>query len=363
MMEIAERDVKKVPTLRGRTVVNLFLEESTRTRISFEIAAKRLSADTINLSGKGSSVSKGETLADTARNLQAMSPDAIVIRHPGAGAARLLAEHHRLSGDQCRRRPSRASDPGASRSADHSPAQARDRRHHRHDRRRHPSLARRALESPRLADARRESPALRAADTVAAGVRLARRRALLRPRERGARRRRDHDAASPARAAGRQLLPDPRRVRALLLPHRRNAGRGQARRDHPSPRPDEPRHRDRERRRRRAVLRNDEPGGQRGRDADGRALPADRARRRRHSRQRRRASRAWSRRCHERASAIAEAHAHSRRSPDRPGFRVQRLGRSIDRRRSHRSARPAREASRRKAARSSTPAVRSSCPA
>ena len=92
MMEIAERDVKKVPTLRGRTVVNLFFEESTRTRISFEIAAKRLSADTINLSGKGSSVSKGETLADTARNLQAMSPDAIVIRHPGAGAARLLAD-------------------------------------------------------------------------------------------------------------------------------------------------------------------------------------------------------------------------------------------------------------------------------
>jgi aspartate carbamoyltransferase catalytic subunit len=91
MMEISQRDVKKVPTLRGRTVVNLFLEESTRTRISFEIAAKRLSADTINLSGKGSSVSKGETLADTARNLQAMSPDAIVIRHPGAGAARLLA--------------------------------------------------------------------------------------------------------------------------------------------------------------------------------------------------------------------------------------------------------------------------------
>ena len=92
MMEVSRRDVKKVPTLRGRTVVNLFLEDSTRTRISFEIAAKRLSADTINLSGKGSSVSKGETLADTARNLQAMAPDAIVIRHPAAGAARLLAE-------------------------------------------------------------------------------------------------------------------------------------------------------------------------------------------------------------------------------------------------------------------------------
>jgi aspartate carbamoyltransferase catalytic subunit len=92
MMEISQRDVKKVPTLRGRTVVNLFLEDSTRTRISFEIAAKRLSADTINLSGKGSSVSKGETLADTARNLQAMAPDAIVIRHPAAGSARLLAD-------------------------------------------------------------------------------------------------------------------------------------------------------------------------------------------------------------------------------------------------------------------------------
>ncbi len=92
MKEISSRDVKKVPTLRGKTVVNLFLEDSTRTRISFEIAAKRLSADSINLSSGGSSLSKGETLADTARNLAAMSPDAIVIRHPAAGAARLLAD-------------------------------------------------------------------------------------------------------------------------------------------------------------------------------------------------------------------------------------------------------------------------------
>ncbi|MEE8310815.1 MAG: aspartate carbamoyltransferase catalytic subunit [Candidatus Binatia bacterium] len=92
MKEISTRDVKKVPTLRGKTVINLFLENSTRTRISFEIAAKRLSADSINLSGSGSSLSKGETLADTARNLGAMSPDAIVIRHQAAGAARLLAE-------------------------------------------------------------------------------------------------------------------------------------------------------------------------------------------------------------------------------------------------------------------------------
>ena len=92
MKEISERAVKKVPTLRGKTVVNLFFEDSTRTRISFEIAAKRLSADSVNISAKGSSLSKGETLADTARNLAAMSPDAIVIRHPAAGAARLLAD-------------------------------------------------------------------------------------------------------------------------------------------------------------------------------------------------------------------------------------------------------------------------------
>jgi len=92
MTEVSRRDVKKVPTLRGKTVINLFLENSTRTRISFEIAAKRLSADSINLSSSGSSLSKGETLADTARNLAAMSPDCIVVRHPSPGAARLLAE-------------------------------------------------------------------------------------------------------------------------------------------------------------------------------------------------------------------------------------------------------------------------------
>jgi aspartate carbamoyltransferase catalytic subunit len=89
--EISERDIKKVPTLRGKTVVNLFFEPSTRTRTSFEIAAKRLSADAINISAASSSVSKGETLADTARNLAAMRPDAIVVRHPASGAADYLA--------------------------------------------------------------------------------------------------------------------------------------------------------------------------------------------------------------------------------------------------------------------------------
>ena len=83
--------MKKLPTLRGRTVVNLFYEDSTRTRISFEAAAKRLSADVINFSAKGSSVSKGESLKDTALTLQAMGADAVVIRHPASGAPHRLA--------------------------------------------------------------------------------------------------------------------------------------------------------------------------------------------------------------------------------------------------------------------------------
>lgn len=88
---VSEREIKKVPTLRGRTVINLFFEASTRTRTSFELAGKRLSADVINISAQTSSVSKGETLLDTARNLEAMSPDLIVMRHPSAGAPHQLA--------------------------------------------------------------------------------------------------------------------------------------------------------------------------------------------------------------------------------------------------------------------------------
>jgi aspartate carbamoyltransferase catalytic subunit len=90
--EISERAIKKVPTLRGSTIVNLFFENSTRTRISFEFAEKRLSADTVNVSASGSSVSKGETLVDTARNLEAMRIDMVVIRHGASGAARFLAD-------------------------------------------------------------------------------------------------------------------------------------------------------------------------------------------------------------------------------------------------------------------------------
>jgi aspartate carbamoyltransferase catalytic subunit len=91
LAQVADRPVKKLPTLRGRTVVNLFFEDSTRTRISFEAAAKRLSADVINFSAKGSSLSKGESLKDTALTLQAMGADAVVIRHSASGSAHRLA--------------------------------------------------------------------------------------------------------------------------------------------------------------------------------------------------------------------------------------------------------------------------------
>src|SRR5688500_18899786 len=91
MAALAGREVKKLPTLRGRTVVNLFYEDSTRTRISFEAAAKRLSADVINFSAKGSSLSKGESLKDTALTLEAMGADAVVIRHSASGAPHRLA--------------------------------------------------------------------------------------------------------------------------------------------------------------------------------------------------------------------------------------------------------------------------------
>ena len=91
MADVANREVKKLPTLRGKTVINLFFEDSTRTRTSFELAAKRLSADLVNFSAKGSSVSKGESLKDTAQTLAAMGADAVVIRHSASGAAQTLA--------------------------------------------------------------------------------------------------------------------------------------------------------------------------------------------------------------------------------------------------------------------------------
>jgi aspartate carbamoyltransferase catalytic subunit len=110
--EVLTRDIKKVPTLRGRTVINLFLEPSTRTRMSFEIAGKRLSADTINISAQASSLVKGESLKDMAKNLEAMNPDIIVIRHSVPGAPHMLARMCRFSvinaGDGSHEHPTQA---------------------------------------------------------------------------------------------------------------------------------------------------------------------------------------------------------------------------------------------------------------
>ena len=110
--EVSSRSIKKVPTLRGKTIINLFFESSTRTRTSFEIAAKRLSADSINISASTSSVTKGETLIDTARNIEAMAADVVVIRHPSSGAPHRLAQKVNSSivnaGDGAHEHPSQA---------------------------------------------------------------------------------------------------------------------------------------------------------------------------------------------------------------------------------------------------------------
>ena len=112
LREVSDRPVKKVPALRGKTVINLFFEPSTRTRSSFEVAEKRLSADILNFAASTSSVSKGETLLDTAHNLEAMSPDIIVIRHESAGAPHLLGRECRSSiinaGDGMHEHPTQA---------------------------------------------------------------------------------------------------------------------------------------------------------------------------------------------------------------------------------------------------------------
>ncbi|MFO7738232.1 MAG: aspartate carbamoyltransferase catalytic subunit [Desulfatiglandaceae bacterium] len=112
LKEISTRNIKKVPTLRGKSIVNFFYEPSTRTRTSFEMAAKRLSADTVSLSASGSSMIKGETLIDTARNLQAMNPDLVVLRHSSAGAPHILARELRAgiinAGDGMNEHPTQA---------------------------------------------------------------------------------------------------------------------------------------------------------------------------------------------------------------------------------------------------------------
>ena len=147
--EVSGREIKKVPALRGRTVVNLFYEASTRTSSSFELAAKRLSADVVSIRSAGSSVDKGESLKDTVQTLSAYDPAAIVIRSPHAGAAQLVAGWTDGERRQRRRRQARAPDPGAARRVHAAPPAGLARRREHLDRRRRPALPGRAVEHPR----------------------------------------------------------------------------------------------------------------------------------------------------------------------------------------------------------------------
>ena len=207
MREIGQRPIKKVPTLRGKTIVNLFYEASTRTRTSFEIAEKRLSADTLNIAVATSSVLKGETLADTAMNIEAMSPDMIVVRHASSGAAHLLSRI-------CRSRIINAGDG----THEHPTQALLDAFTIREHKKRIEGLKitivgdllhSRVLRSNVQAahQARRRCVGERTADPGAGRHRALRRARLPRDRPGGRRRRRHHDAADPAGAHARRLHP------------------------------------------------------------------------------------------------------------------------------------------------------------
>ena len=170
--EINERDIKKVPTLRGKTIVNLFFENSTRTRASFEIAGKRLSADVINLSVSTSSAAKGETLRDTARNIEAMATDVLVVRHWASGAPAYLGQGTRLRRRERGRRLPRAPHPGAARPLHHQGAQEEVQGPERLDRGGHRAQPGGALERGRPPEAGRERHLLRPLDDAARGSRL-----------------------------------------------------------------------------------------------------------------------------------------------------------------------------------------------
>ena len=259
MRSLADRPIKKLPALRGRTVVNLFFEDSTRTRISFEAAAKRLSADVINFSAKGSSLSKGESLKDTALTLEAMGCDAVVDparrqrRAAPAGQLRLGAG----LGGQRRRRHPRAPDPGAARrlhdvaTPGQAPATAaRPRRPADRDRRRRAPLAGRPLQRAAAAHARGRGHPGGAADPAPGRRRLLAGRDVVRPRRRAAQGGRGDDAAGAAGADERRVLPDRPRVQPALRPRRPADGDAAGPHDRHAPRPDGPRHGDHRRRRR-----------------------------------------------------------------------------------------------------------------
>ncbi len=144
--EISTRNRKKVPALLGRVMFNLFFENSTRTRTSFSLAAKRLSADTQDFSASVSSLSKGETFIDTAKNIEAMGADVMVVRHPTPGAPHLLAQHVSILDHQCRRRCARTPDARLARPLDDPTRQEAHRGPHRRLDRRHQPFARRAFQ-------------------------------------------------------------------------------------------------------------------------------------------------------------------------------------------------------------------------
>ena len=259
MHEVQHRDVKKLPTLRGRTVINLFFEDSTRTRSSFEIAGKWMSADTINITGKGSSASKGESLRDTVRTIDAMSVDALVIRHMASGAAHQVSQWVDASvinaGDGTHEHPTQALLDAYTieqRLGDLDGARVAivgDLTHSRVFRSNAITLRTLGAHVTLVAP-----PTLMPSGIGAVGGRR-RPRAHRRPRRRARLRAgcRD-DAARPARADERRLLPDRPRVHRGLRPDPRpppGARRREPGGRHLPPRPDEPRPRDQRRRRRR----------------------------------------------------------------------------------------------------------------
>ena len=165
-----QTDTKKSDQLRGRMIVNLFFEASTRTRTSFEIAAKRLGADAISITASASSVSKGESLVDTLNTLGAMHPDAIVMRHAASGAPHFLARYLAHAHHQRRRRHARASHSGAARRPHHSGSPAHARRPARRHHRRHRAQPCGALQHVPAIEIRRANRPVRTRVSAAAGI-------------------------------------------------------------------------------------------------------------------------------------------------------------------------------------------------
>ena len=256
MRSLADRPIKKLPALRGRTVVNLFFEDSTRTRISFEAAAKRLCADVINFAAKGSSLSKGESLKDTALTLEAMGADAVVVRHGASGAPHRLAHSGwvALQRGQRRRRHPRAPHPGAARRVHDVAAPGRSTGRARgppgRDRRRRAAQPGGPLQRAAAAHPRRRGHPGRAADAAAGRHRHLAGRDVVRPRRGDPQGRRRDDAAGPARTDERRVLPDRARVLPALRARRPPDGDPPGPHDRHAPGPDGPRHGDHRGRRR-----------------------------------------------------------------------------------------------------------------